>query len=266
MSSHAGAETPNLGPLEEQQQGFLTFLTSAGQVLYRSDLQSVLITALAIFLSSNYRLLFRRQECKRYPNKRVMLKKKNLVTSWETNSSSSQVPMVPGLRWPKGTTAYLSPVPEWPLQQPGHCRPVAFEGPRRDAHARARLPRWREDGERGRVRPTRSLPMRQRAVARDAPSPIAVLGSPLRDGSRGGCGARPALLPRLLLFLLLLRAPVRPSRSAHGKRPPPRAAARPPAKALPRGRAAALRGRRVGVSGRGASAGAPGPGTGRLRV
>lgn len=88
--------------------------------------------------------------------------------------------------------------------------------------------------------------MRQRAVARDAPSPFAEPGSPLRDGSRGGCGAQPALLPRLLLFLLLLRAPLRPSRSAHGKRPPPRAAARPPAKALPRGRAAALRGRRVG--------------------
>lgn len=169
-SSRAGAETPNLGHLEEQQ-GFLTFLTSAGQFLYRSNLQSVLITALAVFLSSNYRLLFRRQECKRYPYKRIMLKKKNLVTSWETNSSSSQVPMVPGLRWPKGTTAYLSPVPEWPLQLPGHRRPVAFEGPRRDAHARARLPRWREDGERGRVRPTRSLPMRQRAAARDAPSP-----------------------------------------------------------------------------------------------
>lgn len=75
-SSRAGAETPNLGHLEEQQ-GFLTFLTSAGQFLYRSNLQSVLITALAVFLSSNYRLLFRRQECKRYPNKRVMLKKKS---------------------------------------------------------------------------------------------------------------------------------------------------------------------------------------------
>lgn len=89
------------------------------------------------------------------------------------------------------------------------------------------------------MRPTRSLPIRQRAAARDAPSPIAVLGSPLRDGSRGGCGARPALLPRLLLFLLLLRAPVRPSRSAHGKRPPPRAAARSPARPRRPSRAAA---------------------------
>lgn len=109
------------------------------------------------------------------------------------------------------------------------------------------------------MRPTRSLPMRQRAAARDAPSPIAVLGSPLRDGSRGGCGARPALLPRLLLFLLLLRAPVRPSRSAHGKRPPPRAAARPPARegppARPRRRTPGAQGgglgpRRVGRSAR----------------
>lgn len=47
---------------------------------------------------------------------------------------------------------------------------------------------------------------------------------------------------------------------------PARPPARPPAKALPRGRAAALRGRRVGVSGRGASARAPGPSRGRLRV
>lgn len=81
--------------------------------------------------------------------------------------------------------------------------------------------------------------MRQRAAARDAPSPIAALGSPLRDGSRRGCGAQPALLPRLLLFLLLLRAPVRPSRSAHGKRPPPRAAARSPARPRRPSRAAA---------------------------
>lgn len=86
-----------------------------------------------------------------------------------------------------------------------------------------------------------------------------MLGSPLRDGSRGGCGARPALLPRLLLFLLLLRAPVRPSRSAHGKRPPPRAAARPPARegppARPRRRTPGAQGgglgpRRVGRSAR----------------
>lgn len=107
------------------------------------------------------------------------------------------------------------PVPEWPLWLPGHDRPRGLRGPA----TRRTWPRSPPAlaGRRGaRTREAGSEPTHE-AARRGSRRPLPHRGArqPLRDGSRRGRGAQPALLPRLLLFLLLLRAPVRPSRSAH---------------------------------------------------